>query len=112
VVINPFWTPENQTLDVLVTSDRWEPVSGTAELSWYAWNGTLLNTSSVEFTTPPLNNSVVFSGSGLDQVLPSGANAQDVWLRMNLTAQADNRTVTHEQFVRGAGSRRPLSAAI
>ncbi|EIN11242.1 glycoside hydrolase family 2 protein [Punctularia strigosozonata HHB-11173 SS5] len=98
VVINAFWTPDNQTLEVLVTSDRWEEVKGVAELSWYAWNGTLLSSDTIDFTTPPLNNSVVFSGMGLDQILPLGSVPADVWLRMNLTALADNRTVTNEQF--------------
>ncbi|EIN11243.1 glycoside hydrolase family 2 protein [Punctularia strigosozonata HHB-11173 SS5] len=98
VVINAFWTPDNQTLEVLVTSDRWEAVKGTAELSWYTWNGTLLSNNTVHFTTPALNNSVVFSGTGLDQILPPGSDPKDVWLRMNLIAVADKRIVTNEQF--------------
>ncbi|KZV60846.1 glycoside hydrolase family 2 protein [Peniophora sp. CONT] len=98
VVINAFWTPENETLQLLVTSDRLEDVSGTAQWTWYDWSGQVLSTSTANFTTPPLNNSVVFVGQGLDQLLPSGAEVDNAWLLMNVTAEANNGTVTHESY--------------
>lgn len=97
VVIYPFWTAENQTLEVLVTSDRWEAVSGTAQLTWYDWAGVELQSSMQHFTVPSLNNSVVFSQSGLDKILPAGKNAEDVFMLMNITSKVEGKTVTNEQ---------------
>ena len=100
VTIYPFWTPGNETLEVLVTSDRLEAVSGTAQLTWYEWSGNAINSSSVSFEVPTLNNSLVYSASGLDTILPAGKNATDVFLLLNVTAEVDNKTVTHESYVR------------
>ena len=36
----------------------------------------------------------------MDNVLPTGTNASDVFLRMNLTAETKMGTVTNEQIVR------------
>ncbi|KAJ7088165.1 glycoside hydrolase family 2 protein [Mycena epipterygia] len=98
LTIYPFWTPDNQTLEVIVTSDRWESVDGSAQLTWYDWLGNTLNTSTHEFTVPTLNNSLISRALGLDAILPAGQNATDVWMLLNLTAQVDNRTVTNEQY--------------
>ncbi|RPD82731.1 glycoside hydrolase [Lentinus tigrinus ALCF2SS1-7] len=99
VVIYPFWYANNETLEVLVTSDRWDTVEGTAQLTWYDWSGNELNSSTVPFEAPMLNNSVVFPATtGLDNILPAGQNASDVFLLLNVTAQVDNRTVTQEQY--------------
>jgi beta-mannosidase len=99
LVIYPFWTAQNETLQVLVVSDRWEEVSGSAQLTWYDWRGTPLNTSTHEFTVPTLNNSLVFKTMGLSRILPTGKNATDVWLHLTLTAEVDSHTVTNEQVV-------------
>ena len=104
VTIYPFWTPENQTLDVLVTSDRWETVNGMAQLTWFDWSGNVLNSSVHNFSTPTLNNSVIFSASGLDSILPSGANASDAWLLLNVTADIGSGQVENEQYARIAFS--------
>ncbi|EJD02700.1 glycoside hydrolase [Fomitiporia mediterranea MF3/22] len=98
VTIYPFWTPENQTLEVLVTSDRWETVNGTAQLTWFNWAGNVLNSSSHNFTTPTLNNSVIFSATGLENILPTGANASDAWMLLNVTAETESGQVTNEQY--------------
>ncbi|KIJ68032.1 glycoside hydrolase family 2 protein [Hydnomerulius pinastri MD-312] len=98
VIIQPFWMPENETLTVLATSDRWETVDGSAQLTWYDWSGKVLNTSTTSFSIPTLNNSLIYEGTGFDTILPSGYNATDVWLLMNLTAQADGKTVTSESY--------------
>ena len=102
VVIYPFWTPENQTLEVLVTSDRWEAVKGEAQLTWYDWAGHELQTSKKSFTVPTLNNSVVFNESGLDKILPKGAKVEDVFIFMNVTSKVEGKTVTSESVVRTA----------
>ncbi|KAI0673928.1 glycoside hydrolase [Trametes maxima] len=98
VVIYPFWTPESETLEVLVTSDRWETVNATAQLTWYDWNGVELNSTVTPFSAPTLNNTAIVQARGLDNILPAGKDATDVWLLLNLTAVVGNRTVTHEQF--------------
>ncbi|KAJ6478698.1 glycoside hydrolase family 2 protein [Mycena vulgaris] len=98
LTIYPFWTPDNQTLEVIVTSDRWETVTGSAQLTWYDWLGNTLNTSTHNFTVPTLNNSLISRALGLDSILPAGRNATDVWMLLNLTAQVDNKTVTNEQY--------------
>lgn len=99
VIIYPFWTAANQSLEVLVTSDRWETVNGTAQLTWYDWKGHELNTSKHTFSIPTLNNSKIFSASGFDSVLPAGTQPSDVWMLLNLTAQTDSGVVTNEQYV-------------
>ncbi|EPQ57141.1 glycoside hydrolase [Gloeophyllum trabeum ATCC 11539] len=98
VIVSSFWTPENETLDVMVTSDRWTDVSGTAQLTWFDWSGKELNSTSYDFTVPSLNNTVLLSATGLSNILPAGSQVNDVFLWMNLTAQLDNQTVTNEQY--------------
>ncbi|KAI8981306.1 glycoside hydrolase [Trametes punicea] len=98
LIVYPFWTPDNETLEVTVTSDRWDVVNGTVQLTWYDWSGNALNTSTTSFSVPSLNNSLILQAQGLENILPQGKDAADVWLRLNLTAEADNRTVTHEHF--------------
>lgn len=100
VAIYPFWTAANESLEVQVISDRWTPVKGTAQLSWYTWNGTALNTSTVDFTVPSLNSTLIYSAVGLQNAIPSGFNDVDVFLIMNLTAHTDSGTVTNEAVVR------------
>lgn len=99
VVIYPFWTAENETLEVVVTSDRWETVSGVAQLTWHDWHGMELQTSKHAFVVPTLNNSVISATSALVNILPQGRSAEDVWLLLNLTAEVEGRTVRHEQVV-------------
>ena len=99
VVIYPFWTPDNQTLEVLVTSDRWETVHGAAQLTWYSWEGKELETSKHSFSVLTLNNTEIFKASGLQNILPHGQSAGNVWMLLNLTAQVEGTTITHEQVV-------------
>ncbi|KAK7051780.1 glycoside hydrolase family 2 protein [Favolaschia claudopus] len=98
VTIYPFWTASNETLEVIVTSDRWDSVSGSAQLTWYDWSGKMLNTSTHAFTVPTLNNSLIFSASGLNSILPVGQKATDVWMLLNVTAEVDGNTITNEQY--------------
>ncbi len=99
LAIYPFWTPENETLQVLVSSDRWESVRGSAQLTWYDWKGTELQTCKHPFTVPTLNNSNIFSATGLENILPKNQSVENVWLLLNLTAEVDGRTITNEQVV-------------
>ncbi|KAG1812220.1 glycoside hydrolase family 2 protein [Suillus subaureus] len=98
VIINPFWFPGNESLTILATSDRWETVDGTAQLIWYDWSGNAISSMTTPFSIPTLNNSLIYEGIGLDAILPSGCNAKDVWLLMNVTATVDNKLVTSESY--------------
>ncbi|KAI0358698.1 glycoside hydrolase [Trametes cingulata] len=97
VIVYPFWTPETETLEVAVTSDKWEAVKGSVQLTWYDWSGHALNTSSLSFSVPSLNSTEIHKAVGLDNILPRGSKAEDVWMHVNLTAKVDGQTVTHEQ---------------
>lgn len=99
VTIYPFWYANNETLEVLVTSDRWDTVDGSAQLTWYDWSGSPLKSSVSEFKVPSLNNTLVFQVTGLDSIVPEGKDVADVFLFLNVTAQVDGRTVTQEQVV-------------
>jgi len=98
VIVYPFWTPENQTLDILVTNDRWYTVNGTAQLTWYDWSGNELMPMTHEFSVPTLNNTVLMSMEGFDMILPEGATPTNSWMLLNVTANVDNRTVTMESY--------------
>ncbi|KAJ2999426.1 hypothetical protein NUW54_g6940 [Trametes sanguinea] len=98
VIIYPFWTPETETLEVSVTSDQWDAVDGTVQLTWYDWTGRSLNSSSHGFSVPSLNSTVVYKAQGLEQILPDGSSKEDVWMHLNLTTMIDGKSVTHEQY--------------
>ncbi|KAM5539879.1 hypothetical protein V8D89_006382 [Ganoderma adspersum] len=99
VTIYPFWYAGNETLEVLVTSDRWSAVRGTAQLTWYAWSGEAASSGMrVGFEVPSLNNSVVYEVSGLDAILPAGRAAEDVFMLLNVTAEVDGKRVTQESY--------------
>ncbi|KAH7909288.1 glycoside hydrolase family 2 protein [Hygrophoropsis aurantiaca] len=98
VVINAFWEPEKEGLSVLVTSDRREEVRATAQMTWYDWHGKSLGTRKKSLNIPALNNSVLFEGTGLKDILPAGYNATDVWLLMDVTANINGKTIRNEQY--------------
>ena len=108
VAIYPFWTAANESLEIYVISDRWTPVEGSAQLSWYTWSGTALSSSTVEFTVPLLNNTLIYSAVGLSKIIPSGFTNADVFLKLNLTAKTNSGTVTNEAVVRSSRLRRWL----
>lgn len=100
VIIYPFWTPANESLEVLVTSDLWNEVDGTAQLTWYDWAGKVLGSDKHEFRTPSLNNSVIISSVGFENFLPKGVtDPNNVWMLLNLTADTSDGVLTHEQYV-------------
>lgn len=99
VVAYPFWTPENETLQITAFSDRWEEVQGTATISVYDWSGTLYHRVEKPYTIPPLNNSVLFEASGLDKIFPDLRDPCDIWMLIITESIVDgNRTVTSEQY--------------
>ncbi|KAG6818806.1 hypothetical protein H0H93_001475 [Arthromyces matolae] len=98
ITIYPFWTVSNETLEVLVISDRWEDVEASAQATWYDWKGRPLNTTFFDFTIPALNNSLLYEAKGLNNILPIGRDASDVWLHINVSAVVDGRRLTNEQY--------------
>ncbi|KAI0644693.1 glycoside hydrolase family 2 protein [Trametes meyenii] len=98
VMAFPFWIPEREELEIAVSSDRWDAVQGSVQLTWYDWSGRTLNTSSYPFAVPSLNSTVVHQAQGLGNILPAGSNASDVWAHLNLTAEVDGQNATHEQY--------------
>ncbi|KAH9934072.1 glycoside hydrolase [Epithele typhae] len=97
VTPHPFWYPGNETLEVMVVSDRWDAVSGEAQMTWYDWAGGELNSSTVPFEIAPVNGTTVFGATGLKNLLPSGKNASEVFMLVNVSAEVDGKTVTQEQ---------------
>ena len=110
VVVYPFWTPGNETLEVLATSDRWEAVHADVQLTWYDWAGAELGTSKKGVVIPSLNNSVVLQASGFENFLPKGKSPEEVFMVLNVTAQVEGKTVTSEQVVRAVHS--PLAVLV
>lgn len=101
VVVYPFWTPDNETLNIMATNDRPYTVTGTALLTWYDWAGNELLPMVHEFEAPPLNNTVLMSLQGLETILPNGATPTNSWMLLNVSATlADGRTVSMESYVR------------
>ncbi|KAH9934078.1 glycoside hydrolase [Epithele typhae] len=68
-----------KTLEVMVVSDRWDAVSGEAQMTWYDWAGEELNSSTVPFEIAP--------------------NASEVFMLVNVSAEVDGKTVTQEQVI-------------
>ncbi|KAL0576527.1 hypothetical protein V5O48_005447 [Marasmius crinis-equi] len=99
VLIHPFWTPSNQSLEVLVMSDRLDgDVPGTAQLTWYDWEGVQISTAKMDFVVPSLGNAVILEELGLDVILPEGKNETEVWMLVNVTAEVGGKNVTNENW--------------
>lgn len=99
VTIYPFWTESSELLEVYVISDRWESVRGSAKLTWYTWAGKSISSKTVEFTVPSLNNTLLYNETGLANIIPSGFDNTEVFLKLDLTAQTDMGEVTNEAIV-------------
>ncbi|KKY17192.1 putative beta-mannosidase [Phaeomoniella chlamydospora] len=88
VIISPFYNYTTQLLDVYVTSDLWDAVTGTASATWYGWNGTVLDLPA--FTDSPvtvgaLNTSQIFSRN-LTTLLGSQYDPTNVLLQLSVNA--------------------------
>lgn len=100
VIIAPFYFPNNQTLEIFVTSDLLHAISGFAEITLMDWHGNNISSQVIPFTVLPLNNTLIYSGTGLDRLLLSGQNLTEVWLHLGLTALDGDSILTHETQVR------------
>jgi beta-mannosidase len=65
LVIYPFWTAGQETLQILVISDRWVEVCGPAQLTWYDYSGAPLST--YDFAIPGLDSVLLYDGKGLER---------------------------------------------
>ena len=105
VIVAPYWNYTTGDLSVYVTSDLWETVNGTVDLTWYDWSGKVLanvsNTSnsggsstnspaesgsvSVPFSVGALNTTKVMQ-TNTNTLSKTGVDLTNALLRMNLTA--------------------------
>ena len=101
VIIASYWNYATGDLTAYVTSDLWTPASGTATLTWYSYNGSMLIPPSyVPFNVGALNTTQVLQAN--TSTLPFSID--DAILKMNITAASalpntnETRTFKHEYF--------------
>lgn len=106
VIIAPYFDFTNKSLEVYVTSDLWDEVTGTAKFEWYDWSGNHLNISyaasaSTPFTIGAINSTRVLSLNA-SATVPDLTNAV---LFMEHTSQGQlprtntTTTFTHENYL-------------
>ncbi|RMY96302.1 hypothetical protein D0861_00251 [Hortaea werneckii] len=88
VVISPYYDMTTGNLSALVTSDLWDPASGTAKFQWFDWEGNRLpinTSSSVDFNIGPINSTKVLQTFTND--ILGDYNPENVVLRMQVEAE-------------------------
>ncbi|GAM42617.1 beta-mannosidase Bma2A [Talaromyces pinophilus] len=104
VIVAPYWNSTTGQLNVTVTSDLWESVSGTVNMTWYDLSGKPLEKnagipSSVAFEVGPLNITDILTTN-----IESIADIKDAVLVLSLSATGrlpNSNTITqfsHENF--------------
>lgn len=108
IIIAPYFNYTTGDLSVWVTSDLWQPVSGSATFEWYDWSGNRLDvdtSSSANFTVGAINSTLVLQA---DQKALLGAlrDPRNAVLRMTSTATGSlpntknsTRTFRHEAWL-------------
>ncbi|KAH9465609.1 hypothetical protein MJO28_007381 [Puccinia striiformis f. sp. tritici] len=97
VIISPIFHQKNNTLDIYVTSDLWQPVEGTAEWTWYDFAGRqLAATTKKNFSVSPIHSTQLYNAGGLSEMVPDDHPADDAWMHLSLTT-SDGK-YTNEQF--------------
>ena len=124
VIIFPYLNDTTQTLEVWVTSDQWESISGVAQFAWFdlAGNELLLpgnsqsgeagtNTSSFEtsFNVGPINSTRVLTYNNVsalflttDTTSTSAVSINNAVLRLQVTASPSSRQSKEQQPWRGS----------
>lgn len=115
VIVSPFYNATTTELEIWVTSDLWEEVSGTVDAAWYFYNGTEVpgatGTEGQNVTVGALNSTRVYSTT-LNRLLGEAA-LPDIAMRMNITMegklpnQKSTTTFTHTNWFHAS----PLSQA-
>ncbi|KAI5236601.1 glycoside hydrolase family 2 protein, partial [Aureobasidium subglaciale] len=116
VIIAPYYNVTTGDLEVYVTSDLWQAVSGSASFNWYDWSGDCLNISTpttAEVNVGAINSTRVLSTNTFDMLNSAGFNYSNVLMHMETTIQGqmpnsnESRTFTHENWFHAS----PLSSA-
>lgn len=106
VIVAPYWNANNGDLNITVTSDLWESVSGTVNMTWYNYKGEPLSKnartpSSVAFQVSPLNTTDILTTNIKNLSIP---DLTDAVLVLSLEASgrrpnsASTVQFTHENF--------------
>jgi beta-mannosidase len=106
VIVAPYWNASTGSLNITVTSDLWESISGTVNLTWYDLKGAPLADnagipSSVPFTVGPLNITDIVTTNINNLSIP---DVQDAVLVLSLSAtghlpNSDTETqFSHENY--------------
>ncbi|OZJ03656.1 hypothetical protein BZG36_03551 [Bifiguratus adelaidae] len=98
VIISPEWSVVNNAFALYTTSSVLNnSVSGAAQWTWYDWNGNAIESSTKNFTTQSLNNTLLYNTTGTGE--PKENATTDVWLYMNLTVtDPSGMQYTHENY--------------
>lgn len=96
VIISPIYHRKNQTLEIYVTSDLWESVTGIAQWTWYDYAGKKLVSTDQAFQVGPINSTRLERFEGLQRMVPIGQDPKDAWLHLQLKDQEGH--YLNEQF--------------
>lgn len=96
VIVSPIYHAKNDTLDIYVTSDLWQPVAGSVQLTWYDFVGQKVWNATKNFSVGPINSTQIFHASGLSNIVPNGQPPNDAWLHLAL--KTEDGKYLNEQF--------------
>ncbi|KAL4896133.1 beta-mannosidase A [Aspergillus ambiguus] len=106
IIVSPFWNYTTDHLDVYVTSDLWEPVSGTVDLTWMNLAGKPIarnagTPTSISFAVGALNTTKIYSMSIGNATLVDPKNSiliLSVRAEGRLPNSNEKRTLTHQNY--------------
>lgn len=100
VIVAPYWNSSTGDLNITVTSDLWETVSGTVNMKWYNLKGNSIPKNagmptSVPFNVGPLNITDIVT-TNVNKLLISDLNDAVLILSVSATGHLPNsNTLTH-----------------
>ncbi|KAL1964799.1 hypothetical protein VTN77DRAFT_6666 [Rasamsonia byssochlamydoides] len=106
VIVSPFWNYTTGDLEIYVTSDLWEAVSGTVQLSWLDFKGQPLpknagTPSKLPFTVGAINTTNIYSTNIQNLTIPDLRDAVLI-LSLEATGHTPNAAeavqFTHQNF--------------
>lgn len=106
VIIHPYWDYNEGDLNITVTSDLWETISGTVEMTWLDLRGKPLRKNAnmptkVDFSLGPINSTNIYTNNINNIPIP---DLQDAILMLSVKASGhlpNNKTeaqFTHESY--------------
>ena len=108
VIVSPFWKPDEGELELWITSDLWEKISGTLTLSWIDAKGKPIANNagmktSIDFDVKALNSTQVLKTNAKNWTLPDKKDAillLGVKAKGHLPNSEAEKTFTHStQFL-------------